>query len=200
MLSNAEGKGPSSALQHSGRPGEGTEGRLSDYRSEERERLALLACWDLRRLNRSRVSCLVGSETVMVRQSGGMKMMDGKGWMKADLKHQRRIKVLWSHAISLQCTHGRCNQRRKIDSSRADLLSLSSLLSHVACSFSFIHSSSPLVHSVMSASNNRTVCANCLVLLAGEAPFYIPNKAVPPPTPLSNTICKILDCLEPDGR
>ncbi|KAF9135773.1 hypothetical protein BGW39_000070 [Mortierella sp. 14UC] len=41
---------------------------------------------------------------------------------------------------------------------------------------------------VMSASNTRAACANCLVLLAGEAPYYIPNKAIPPSTPLSNTI------------
>ncbi|KAF9987296.1 hypothetical protein BGZ75_000759 [Mortierella antarctica] len=40
----------------------------------------------------------------------------------------------------------------------------------------------------MSNSNNRTACANCLILLAGESPFYIPTKAIPPPTPLSNTI------------
>ncbi|KAG0312381.1 hypothetical protein BGZ99_009542 [Dissophora globulifera] len=40
----------------------------------------------------------------------------------------------------------------------------------------------------MSSSHTRVACANCLVLLAGEAPFYIPVKAAPPPTPLSNTI------------
>ncbi|KAF9191566.1 hypothetical protein BGZ51_007129 [Haplosporangium sp. Z 767] len=40
----------------------------------------------------------------------------------------------------------------------------------------------------MSSSNTRSACANCLILLAGETPCYIPNKAIPPPTPLSNTI------------
>ncbi|KAG0340023.1 hypothetical protein BG004_006581 [Podila humilis] len=38
----------------------------------------------------------------------------------------------------------------------------------------------------MSSSNTRAACANCLVLLAGD-PHYIPAKAIPPPTPLSNT-------------
>lgn len=52
------------------------EKKRRDEKRRKKKVLALLECWDLRRLKKSRVSCLVGSETVMVERDG-----DRDGWM-----------------------------------------------------------------------------------------------------------------------